>query len=262
MKIQDFKKRKQNKNKITMVTCYDYTFAQLLSQTEVDLLLVGDSAAMVMHGFESTVSATMDMMEMHTRMVARGAGKKTVVGDLPFLSYRQGQEQAMQCISRLMQAGAQMIKLEGCEGNESLIRYCMESGVPVMGHLGLTPQLIHQLGGFKVQGKAPEAAEKLLDEAKRVEQAGAAALVLECVPSSCAQMITDTLDIPVIGIGAGLEVDGQVLVLQDLLGMNPNFTPKFLKTYLNGAEQIQQAINAFVDEVQQETFPEACHSYV
>lgn len=261
MKITDFNQRKLQQKKLAMITCYDYTFAQLVNQTDIDIILVGDSAAMVMHGFESTISATMEMMVMHTRAVAKGAPDKWIVGDMPFLSYRRGFEVAMEAIQQLMQAGANMIKIEGCAGNEELIRHCVESGVPVMGHLGLTPQLIHQIGGFKVQGKQPEAASELIEQAQILAEMGCAAIVLECVPSALASMITQALSIPVIGIGAGAEVDGQVLVLQDLLGLNPGFKPKFLKTYGQGFGDFQQAINGYVQEVQTQVFPETEHSY-
>lgn len=261
LKLSDFKHYKLENKKLVMVTCYDYTSARIVNDSEVDLILVGDSLAMVMHGYDSTVPATMEMMEMHTAMVARGARNKYIVGDLPFLSYRTGQNEAMKNIGRLMQAGAHMVKLEGCAGNENLIAHCVQSGVPVMGHLGLTPQSIHQIGGMKVQGRQPEVANVLVQEAKTLEELGCSALVLECVPSELAMMVSKQLTIPVIGIGAGVDVDGQVLVFQDMLGLNPGFKPKFLKTYYNGFDEIKHALNCYASEVKAQIFPDDCHSY-
>lgn len=261
MNVLDFSKKKHNHEKITMITCYDYTSARLLANSDVDCILVGDSAAMTMHGLTSTLGASIEMMALHTAAVARGAPEKFIIGDLPFLSYRQGLSENMQAVKLLMQAGAHSVKLEGAAGNLELIRHIVDSGVPVMGHLGLTPQSIYALGGFKVQGKTDAAQEKIMLEAKQLEAAGCFAMVLECVPAPLAKAISEQLKIPTIGIGAGKDTDGQVLVFQDLLGLNTEFKPKFVKSYLNGAELLTTAINSYISEVQQGAFPKDEHCY-
>jgi len=254
-------KKKKAKEKISVVTCYDYTSAKILANTAIDCLLVGDSAAMVMHGFKDTLPATVDMMCYHTAAVARGAGDKLIVTDLPFLSYRKSLSQNVAAVQALMQAGAHAVKLEGAAGNVKLIRYLVESGVPVMGHLGLTPQSIHMLGGYKVQGKDEESANQLKRDALLLEEAGCFSLVLECVPTLLAKEITESLTIPTIGIGAGRYTDGQVLVWQDLLGMDKMFKPKFLKTYLDGYDKIKSAIDTYVQEIHSGVFPNDEHSF-
>ena len=259
--IQDFQKKKQAQQKISMVTCYDYTFALLVQDSPIDVILVGDSVAMIMHGEETTIPATIEMMCWHTRAVRKGAPKKWIVTDLPFLSYRAGFQPTIENVLQCMHAGANAVKLEGIAGNEEIIYHLVESGVPVMGHLGLTPQSVHQLGGMKVQARQEKAAEQLRENAKRCERAGCFALVLECVPAKIAAEITRELTIPVIGIGAGNQTDGQVLVLQDLLGMQKDFKPKFLKHYLNGAELIQQALESYHHEVTTAEFPSELESY-
>lgn len=261
MKIQDFKIRKQQNEKISMITCYDHWSAQILNSTDIDVILVGDSAAMVMHGHPTTLNANIPLMGMHVQAVARGADKKFIVGDLPFLSYRKSLSESMTAIGSLMEAGAHAVKLEGAKGNLELIQHSVESGVPVMGHLGLTPQSIHQLGGFKVQGKEQKEYEKILADALALENAGCFALVLECVPANLAAKITKELSIPTIGIGAGPDCDGQVLVLQDMLGMNSGFYPKFLRTYLNGFQLIQESVNKFHRDVLSKEFPSPQESY-
>ncbi len=259
--ICDFKKKKTTGEKITMVTCYDYTSAAILNKTKVDCLLVGDSAAMTMHGYRDTVSATVEMMAMHTAAVSRGARDKYIIGDLPFLSYRSSLDESISAVKALMQAGAHAVKLEGASGNAEFISHLVASGVPVMGHIGLTPQFVHQLGGYKVQGKTDESARRLREEALILQEAGCFALVLECVPAAVAEVITKQLAIPTIGIGAGAVTDGQVLVFQDVLGLNGDFRPKFVKQYLNGAELIGQAINSYVTEVKAGVFPGHEHHY-
>lgn len=261
MNILDFQRKKQSNEKITMVTCYDYSSAKLLADSEVECLLVGDSLAMTMHGFEDTLSATMEMMALHTAAVKRGAGDQFIVSDLPFLSYRKSLADTMQAVHTLMQAGAHAIKLEGATGNLDTIRHIVDSGVPVMGHLGLTPQYVHALGGYRVQGRTDIAAEKLLADAKALEAAGCFAVVLECIPSALAKKITDVLAIPTIGIGAGTETNGQVLVYQDLLGMNKNFKPKFVKVFLDGCHAIKEAVNQYCRDVKQVEFPSHEHTY-
>jgi len=261
MKIQDFVGKKQKGQKISMVTCYDYSFARILADSEVDCLLVGDSLAMVMHGHPTTLNASVKLMALHTAAVARGASNKFIVGDLPFLSYRKDLSSNMTAIGEIMKAGAHAVKLEGARGNLKLIEHTVDSGVPVMGHLGLTPQSIHQLGGFKVQGKEQKEHDQIIQDAIDLEKAGCFSLVLECVPMALAKEISKTLKIPTIGIGAGVHTDGQVLVLQDMLGMNKDFHPKFLRTYMNGFEQIKSAFNQFHQDVSSEVFPSEKESY-
>lgn len=261
MNILQFKEKKQHQEKITMVTCYDYTNALLLRDTAIDCLLVGDSLAMTMHGFKDTLSATLEMMSLHTAAVARGAGDKFIVSDLPFMSYRKSLNKSVSAAEVLMRAGAHAVKLEGATGNLALIRHLTESGIPVMGHLGLTPQFVHLLGGYKVQGKTDEAAERLKKDALLLEEAGCFAVVLECVPTSLATAITKSLTIPTIGIGAGAETDGQVLVFQDLLGMNATFKPRFVKAFIDGYQQVKQSIEKYVTEVKAGEFPEHEHSF-
>lgn len=259
--IQDFQAMKTANQKISMVTCYDYWSAQLINKTNIDCILVGDSAAMVMHGHHTTVPATIEMMLAHTEAVAKGAPDKFIIGDMPFLSYRKGLEAAVEAAGALIRAGANAVKLEGAAGNIALISHLAESGIPVMGHLGLTPQAIHQLSGWKVQGRDDSSAQRLMTDALSLEAAHCFALVLECVPSTLATDISEKLRIPTIGIGAGVGTDGQVLVLQDLLGFNPEFKPKLLKMYLNGAAMVEEALNAFNTEVKAQVFPAPEHSY-
>jgi len=259
--ILDFKKKKLAKEKITMVTCYDHSFAKLVGRSNVDCILVGDSLAQVMHGHPTTLKATAKLMGLHTEAVVRGVNNKFVVSDMPFLSTRKGLRHTMDCIQVLMQAGANAVKIEGADGHLELIKHIVESGVPVMGHLGLTPQSINQLGGSKVQGKKTEQAQKILDDALALEKAGCFSLVLECVPAALAKEISEKLQIPTIGIGAGHDTDGQVLVLQDMLGMNPDFSPKFLKKFMDGADLITAALNDYVSEVKDVSFPGVAHQY-
>ena len=261
MNILDFKKRKCARQKISMVTCYDYTTATVLEATDVDTLLVGDSLAMVMHGFDSTVHATIDMMAMHTAAVRRGAPSKFIVGDIPFLSARRGTTEAMDDVAQLMRAGANCVKIEGADGQLDVMTHIVESGVPVMGHLGLTPQSVEAFGGHKVQGRNEGAAAKILAQAKALEDAGVFALVLECVPAALGRVITDTLSIPTIGIGAGPDTDGQVLVLQDMLGMDDAFKPKFLRHFLGGKRAVGEAVNGYHAAVRSGCFPSAEEMY-
>lgn len=261
MNVLDFQKMKEAGRKITMVTAYDAWTARIVNASAVDCILVGDSAAMVVHGHGTTLPATPELMALHVEAVARGAPGKFLVGDMPFLSFRKGLVPAMECVERLMRAGAHAVKLEGVFGHEEIVKAIVDSGVPVMGHLGLTPQSVHQLGGMKVQARNDAAAELLLAQARRLEEAGAFSIVLECVPSAVARRVTENLRVPTIGIGAGPDTGGQVLVLQDLLGMNPGFKPRFLRTYLNGFELIQGALNRFDQEVKERQFPSEEESY-
>lgn len=254
MNIHGFKQRKDAQQKITLVTCYDFTLARILDQTAINGILVGDSAAMVIHGHPHTVTASMDMMVMHTAAVARGLTKKLLIADLPFLSYRKSLAQTMDCVERLVQAGAHAIKLEGAAGNADCIRHIVESGVPVMGHIGLTPQHVHQLGGYRIQGTDASTQAFLRKEADMLLEAGCFAIVLECMPADLANEITQRLPIPTIGIGAGSHTDGQILVLYDLLGLT-DFKPTFAKQYLQGAELVQSAIDQYIAEVSQPECP-------
>lgn len=261
MNILDFNKKKKNGSKISMVTCYDYTSARILSQTSIDCVLVGDSVAMTMHGYKDTISATLSMMCFHTSAVSRGIGDKLIVSDMPFLSYRKSLSKNVSSAQALMQSGAHAIKLECAAGNIKLIQHLTESGIPVMGHLGLTPQLIHVLGGYQIQGKTQESASLLKDDALRLQEAGCFALVLECVPSPLAKEISQSLSIPTIGIGAGPYTDGQVLVFQDMLGLNTDFKPNFVRVFVNGQEQIKAGIEEYVCAIQSGGFPTNEHCY-
>ncbi len=261
MTIPDFVSKKSKGEKISMITCYDSTFAKLIDQTTIDAILVGDSANMVMHGEKTTLSISVDMMAAHIKAVSKSLTKKLLIGDMPFMSYRKSLDSNMAAVEMLMKAGSHALKLEGAEGNIQLIKHVIQSGVPVMGHLGLTPQSVFTLGGFKVQGREAKAQDKILQDALALQEAGCFSIVLECVPSSLAKKIAEELHVPVIGIGAGQAVDGQVLVLQDMLGLNQNFKPSFLRHYLNGAELVQNALNHFHKDVIEGNFPAEKESY-
>lgn len=261
MKINDFKKYKLEKKKISMITCYDYWSAKLVSNSNIDCILVGDSVAMVMHGHNSTIPATTELIKVHTHAVSKGAPKKFIVADMPFLTFRKGIVSAMDTVHELISAGANCVKLEGVDGHEDVVKHIVDSGVPVMGHLGLTPQSIQKFGGFRVQAKEDGAKNCIVNQAKKLEELGCFAIVLECIPANIARDITEAISIPTIGIGAGNNVDGQVLVLQDMLGMDSNFNPTFLKKYLNGAELITNALNCYNEEVKEGAFPSKNESY-
>lgn len=259
--ILDFQEKKNKKQKISMITCYDFSFARIVSESNIDCILVGDSLGMTMQGFNTTLSVSIEMMEMYTAAVVRGAGTKFVVADMPFLANRKGLTANMTAVEKLMKAGASAVKIEGADGNLKLIRHIVDSGVPVMGHLGLTPQSVHQLGGFKVQGRDEVAKKKIKKQALDMQEAGCFCIVLECVPSDLAKEITEELHIPTIGIGGGPDCDGQVLVLQDMLGMNQGFKPKFLKTYYNTFETFKDVFNTYHKEVTEGEFPTEKESY-
>jgi len=246
---------------ISVVTCYDAWSAKIIAATDIDCVLVGDSAAQVMHGHGTTIPADLDMMCLHTAAVRRGLGDRLLVADMPFLAHRKGLEPTMEAVGRLIKAGAQAVKIEGAAGSLETIRWIVDSGVAVMGHLGLTPQSIHKLGGYRVQGREAAAARRLLEDARGLEQAGCFALVLECVPAELGAEITEALAIPTIGIGAGPHTSGQVLVLQDLLGMDPTFRPHFLRTFLDGFELLKDALGRYDAEVKAGTFPSVEESY-
>ncbi|WCR54433.1 MAG: 3-methyl-2-oxobutanoate hydroxymethyltransferase [Wolbachia endosymbiont of Ctenocephalides orientis wCori] len=258
LKFQDMKKSSQ---RISMVTCYDYWSAKIVDTTNIDAILVGDSLAMVMHGHKNTTSATLGLMCIHINAVARGAKQKIIVADMPFLSFRKGLRDSMECVLQIIQSGAHAIKIEGARGNLELISHMVESGIPVMGHLGLMPQHVNNLGKFKVQGKLEKEAEEIVQSAIELEESGCFSIVLECIPAELAELVTEKLQIPTIGIGAGPNVSGQILVLQDMLGMNCDFNPKFLKTYLDGHQLIKSALNNFCREVKIGAFPQGDHCY-
>lgn len=255
MGVSIFLSSKIEGKKLSMVTCYDYTFARLLSKTSVDAILVGDSAAMVMHGHPSTLQATLEIMRLHTEAVVRGAGKKCVIADMPFLSFRKGVQAALEVAQVLMSAGAAAVKLEGVSGHEDVVQRLVQSGVPVMGHLGLEPQSMQRYGGYRVQGRDEDQARKILDDARLIEELGAFAVVLECIPSSLAAEISAALKIPTIGIGAGVACDGQILVLQDLLGLNTDFHPRFARIFADIGQCVLAAIESYDRAVKSEQFP-------
>ncbi len=256
------RKKKEMRTPITMVTAYDYPSAKLVDEAGVDMILVGDSLGMVVLGYDSTIPVTMEDMLHHTKAVTRGAKRAFVVADLPFLSYHGTVEEAVKNAGRLMQEGlAKAVKMEGGRELAPIITRCVQAGIPVVGHIGLTPQSVHQLGGYKVQGRDLEAAKKLLDEALALQEAGAFAIVLECVPEEVAGMIANKLDIAVIGIGAGATCDGQVLVFHDMVGYASDITPKFVKRYANIGETIREAVEAFNKEVEARSFPGQEHVF-
>jgi len=261
MNVLDFQACKARGEKIVMLTCYDYTSVRIVQDSDIDVILVGDSAAMVMHGYGSTIPADVEMMCRHIESVSRGTKSKFIVGDMPFLSFRQTLTDNMRAVASVMKAGAHAVKLEGIEGNAETIAHIVASGVPVMGHLGLTPQSVNRFGGFRVQGRGDDAAKRLKAEALACEQAGCFALVLECVPEELAAEITGMLSIPTIGIGAGPHTDGQVLVMQDLLGLSSDFKPKFVRSYLDGKRLWRDAFNAYANDVKSGQFPTADESY-
>ena len=261
MNIHSFAKKKLEREKISMVTCYDHWSAKILNETDVDCLLVGDSLAVVMHGFDSTVHATIDMMEMHVAAVARGAKDKFIVADMPFLSCSKGVDQAMDAVHSLMNAGANALKIEGDKHQIDIIEHIVDAGVPVMGHLGLMPQSIHNLGGHKVQAKDEEQANALVESAQRLQAVGCFSLVLECIPTKLGSCVSQQLDIPTIGIGAVPHTDWQVLVLHDLLGVNPDFTPKFLRRYADSFSMVRGAVIHFHSDVADQSYPAPQESY-
>jgi len=260
--IPDLYKKKAEGKKLTMLTAYDYPTAQIVDQAGIDMILVGDSLGMVVQGLSSTLPVTMDEMLYHTKMVSRAAASSLVVGDMPFLSYQTHEAEAVRNAGRfLKEAGAEAVKLEGGAHQADSIRAIVNAGIPVMAHIGLTPQAIHALGGFRVQGKDDAAREKVLADARAVQDAGAFAVVLEAVPASLSKEIHEMLRIPTIGIGAGVDCDGQVLVLHDLLGLFDRFSPRFVKKYANLKEQALKAIKDYKQDVESGIFPAEEHSF-
>jgi 3-methyl-2-oxobutanoate hydroxymethyltransferase len=260
--ILDIKKMKMQGEKISMLTAYDYGMASILDESDIDILLVGDSLGMVMLGYDSTLPVTMEDMLRHTQAVARGANKALIIADMPFLSYQVSPAEALTNAGRLLKEGnAQAVKLEGGREYAEIVHKMTYAGIPVMAHLGLTPQSVNQLGGYKVQGKKEDAAEKMMQDAKILEEAGAFSVVLECVPEKLAADITAALSIPTIGIGAGVHCDGQVLVVNDMLGMNDRMTPKFVKKYAQLNVDIKNAVKNYIQDVKASAFPDAEHSF-
>ncbi|HNY11544.1 MAG TPA: 3-methyl-2-oxobutanoate hydroxymethyltransferase [Candidatus Wallbacteria bacterium] len=261
MNVNDFAKYKLKKRKISMITCYDHYSAKIIAATDIDCILVGDSAAMVMHGYDSTIGATSDMMATHVMAVSKGAPDKFIISDMPFLAVRKDKAHAMKCVGALIRAGANAVKIEGVSGHEKIISHIIGSGIPVMGHLGLTPQSVNGLGGYKVQGGSDAARDAIMRDAEKLEKLGAFLIVLECVPAVLAGDISKNLNIPVIGIGAGPKTDGQVLVLQDMLGLTGEFKPKFLRKYLDGSAIFKAAIENYHKDVVSGSFPDESESY-
>ncbi|MGE5703823.1 MAG: 3-methyl-2-oxobutanoate hydroxymethyltransferase [Clostridia bacterium] len=262
MTTAELKKRKAHKQAITVLTAYDFPTAKLVEEAGVDVILVGDSLGMVVLGYDSTVPVTMADMLHHAKAVTRAAKRALVVVDMPFLSYHGSLDETLKNAGRLMQEGAaKAVKLEGGSELASVIRTLTQAGIPVMGHIGLTPQSVHQLGGYKVQGKQLDEAKKLLEDAEALAKAGAFAIVLECVPEEVARLITERIEIPTIGIGAGAACDGQVLVLHDIVQFASTIRPKFVKSYANIGSMISEAVKQYVEDVKTGQFPAREHVF-
>ena len=260
--VPDILGRKNSGKKITALTAYDYSFSKLLDATDIDIILVGDSLGMVSLGHENTLSVTLENMIDHTRAVKRGAQRALVVGDMPFMSYQVSVEQAVTNAGRLIQeGGASAVKLEGGARMADRVHAIVQAGIPVMGHIGLTPQSVHQFGGYKVQGKNYLDSRQIRQDARDLQNAGIFAVVMEGIPGELAEEITAELKIPTIGIGAGLHCDGQILVLHDLLGLTQDFVPKFVKQYAQLADILKSAVSEYIQEVRTETFPGQEHTY-
>lgn len=260
--VNTFQRLKNNNEKITMLTAYDYSTAQVLEQAEIDGILVGDSLSMVALGYENTYNITIDEMLIFVKAVARGAKNSFIIGDMPFMSYNLSVAQGLENASKMIKAGASGVKLEGCnEHILSLIKRCVESGIPVLGHLGFTPQLMNTIGGHKIQGKTSEKIEEILKSAKKLEEAGCFAVVLELMPEDSAKYITENLTIPTIGIGAGKYCSGQIVVTDDILGKFTDFAPKFVKNYANLHDTVLNAVEEYIVEVKNELFPSEKESF-
>lgn len=260
--VNTFQRLKNNNEKITMLTAYDYSTAQVLEQAEIDGILVGDSLAMVALGYENTYNITIDEMTVFVKAVARGAKDSFIIGDMPFMSYNLSVEQGLENASKMIKAGASGVKLEGCNDHIlTLIKRCVESGIPVLGHLGFTPQLMNTIGGHKIQGKTSEKIEEILTSAKKLEEAGCFAVVLELMPEESAKYVTENLNIPTIGIGAGKYCSGQIVVTDDILGKFTDFAPKFVKKYANLHDTVLNAVEEYIAEVKNELFPSEKESF-
>jgi 3-methyl-2-oxobutanoate hydroxymethyltransferase len=259
--VHEFAAAKREGRKLSLTTCYDWWSARILEASPVDAILVGDSAAMIMHGHPTTLPATSEVMSLHIAAVSRGAPGKFLIGDMPFPSHRKGISAAMDVVDEFLTAGAHAVKLEGIEGHEEVVRHIAGSGVPVMGHVGLTPQSVNAFGGYRVQGRGEDGAARVVEEARRLEDAGCFSVVVEGVPSEVARAITDAVSIPTIGIGAGAHVDGQVLVLHDLAGLQREVKPKFVRAFADGYGMILEAVTAFDRAVKGGEFPSTEESY-
>lgn len=260
--VNTFQRLKNNNEKITMLTAYDYSTAQVLEQAEIDGILVGDSLAMVALGYENTYNITIDEMTVFVKAVARGAKNSFIIGDMPFMSYNLSVEQGLENASKMIKAGASGVKLEGCNDHIlTLIKRCVESGIPVLGHLGFTPQLMNTIGGHKIQGKTSDKIEEILTSAKKLEEAGCFAIVLELMPEESAKYVTENLNIPTIGIGAGKYCSGQIVVTDDILGKFTDFAPKFVKKYANLHDTVLNAVEEYIAEVKNELFPSEKESF-
>ncbi len=260
--INDFRIRKEEKKPISVITCYEHSFALMLEQTEIDAILVGDSLGNVVAGYSSTIPVTVDQMIYHTEIVRRGAPSKFLIADMPFLSYHVSIEDSLRNAGKIMkETGANAVKLEGGRDFAEIVRAYTRASIPVMGHLGLTPQSVHKFGGYGVQGRREDDRRRIIEDAKIIEEAGAFSLVLEKVPESLAREISESIAIPTIGIGAGRFTDGQVLVINDLLGLSEGFKPKFLKKYANLFEVAKNAVAEYDREVKGKIFPSQEHSY-
>ncbi|KDR96148.1 ketopantoate hydroxymethyltransferase [Peptoclostridium litorale DSM 5388] len=260
--VSSFLKAKQSGEKISMLTAYDYSTARLIDEAGVDSILVGDSLGMVVLGYENTLQVTVDDIIHHCRAVSRGAKMALVIGDMPFLSYHISPQESVKNAGRIIQEGmAHAVKLEGGRDIIDSVKAIVRAQIPVVGHLGLTPQSVNMLGGFKVQGREEDKAKKMIEDALMLQEAGVFCIVLECVPMQLAQLISERLDIPTIGIGAGSGCGGQVLVTQDMLGMYTDFTPKFVKQYANMKDDIISAVRGYIDELKSGRFPGKDHSF-
>jgi len=261
MTIPEFQRHKRDKKKLVVVTAYDALFARILEQAGIETILVGDSLGVVVQGKANTISVTMEDMLYHTKLVAGSAQQALVIGDMPFMSYQVSREEAVRNAGRFLQIGAHAVKLEGGAAVADQVAAMTSIGIPVMGHLGMTPQSVHRYGGYKVQGRDSDHAQSLLNDAKVLEAAGAFALVLEAIPAELAKIVTEQVAIPTIGIGAGPHCDGQVLVLYDLLGLFDDFVPKFVKPYAHLKADALQALRRYKEEVEQGKFPGDSESY-
>ncbi|APF25747.1 3-methyl-2-oxobutanoate hydroxymethyltransferase [Clostridium sporogenes] len=260
--VSTFQELKNKGEKITMLTAYDYSMAKLIDSSGINGILVGDSLGMVCLGYENTLSVTMEDMLHHTKAVVRGASNALVVGDMPFMSYQASTYDAVYNAGRFIkEAGAQAVKLEGGAAVEKEVKAIVKAQIPVMGHIGLTPQSVNMFGGFKVQGKNEKIAKKLIEDAKILEDAGAFSIVLECIPEKLSKIISESISIPTIGIGAGKYCDGQILVYQDMLSMFSDFTPKFVKSFGNIGEAIKNGVSQYIEEVKEVEFPEEKHTF-
>ena len=259
--LTHFRRMKQQGEKIVMLTSYDASFATLSEAAGVEILLIGDSLGMVVQGHDSVLPVTQSELEYHVRLVARGSAKALVIADMPFGTYQTSPQEAFANAARFLAAGAQMVKLEGGRVMLETIRFLVERGIPVCGHVGLTPQSVHQLGGYRVQGKTDSGAEQVLANAKLVEEAGASLIVLEAIPAQLARQVTEALTIPTIGIGASVDCSGQVLVVYDMLGIYPGRKARFVKNFMEGNPSVQAAIQQYVKEVKAKTFPAPEHCF-